>query len=381
MKKNIRFYSMYSAFVSTIIILFGLLLAVGCGEEAPLAPERSELKSAPVDDGYAALEAEMEALEAGLKAGLSALAKQGNVVEVPAGSNDALADALAQAGPGGTVLLRSGLHTESGTVKIEQRVKIVGESGAVLEVNTGSWPDQRAYVEPALHVLNTSKVVIWGVEIRPKTDPGGVAILVENSPHTVIGKTGLYNHQFGIIVQGGDHTWIWKNTVVTTDSRWPDTFTPIGIVVSVGGHVKVARNDVSNAFSGIFASDEKGHMWGNQSYGNAFAGVILCNFTPIPGPGTTTIQAEFSATRWKISKNNAHNNTVGYLVLDGANRNLLANNAASNNAPLNDIELFGDIGLPTSFENYVVAGRYKDITIKDCGVDNKVHGGIQVPCL
>lgn len=369
------------------ILLVGLVL-LGC--ESPTGPvgdqalRASEREAAPVEDAHAALTAEMEALEADLEGGLSALAKQGNVVEVPPGSNDALAAAIVQAGPGGTVLLRAGMHTESGTVEIRKRVNIVGESGAVLEVNTGSWPDLRDYVEPALHVRNASKVIIWKVDIRPpEGQDGGVAILVESSPQTVIGKTGLYDHQFGIIVQGGDHAKIWKNTVVTTDTRWPDAFNPVGIVVSVGGQVKIAENDVSNAFTGIFVSDDKGLLSRNKSHENAFAGVIFCKWgPPFPGPGGTIIEAEFSATRWLATRNNAHDNLVGYLLLDGANRNRLVNNAASNNGPpFHDIELFGANGIqPTTFENHVVAGRYPEITIKDCGVDNNIEGGNQVSC-
>jgi hypothetical protein len=39
-------------------------------------------------------------------------------VALPAGSIDGLAAAIASAGPGGTVILKSGLHTESGTVTV-----------------------------------------------------------------------------------------------------------------------------------------------------------------------------------------------------------------------------------------------------------------------
>jgi hypothetical protein len=352
-----------------LIGLFVLFFAVGCADEGPVGP------IIPTDD-YAALVAEMEALEADLEGGGS-----GKVVVVPPGSN-ALASAIAEAGPEGTVLLSPGLHTESGTVLITHRVRIVGNPGAILEVDTNAWgPDHGDYFEPALHVLGTSRVVIWGVEIRPTTDPGGVAILVENSPHTVVGKTNLYGHQFGVIVHGGDSSRVWKNTVVATDIRWPDSFTPINLVVSVGGHVKLAENDVSNGISGIFVSDEKGSMWGNEIHNNDFAGVILCNLLPMPGPGSTIIQAEFPATGWTVERNNAHKNATGYLLLDGANNNLLVNNAASNNVGLHDIDLFGANGSqPSSFENRVDAGSYKDLTIQDCGVDNTVSGGNQVPC-
>ena len=246
--------------LACIIGLLLLLFAAGCTDEALQAPDLSELEATPAVDAYAALEVEMETLEAEMEGILSAPAKQSNVVELPAGSNDALADAIDEAGPGGTVLLRSGVHTESGTVEVRHRVNVVGESGAVLEVNTGSWPDQRAYVEPALYVRNTSRVVIWRVDIRPPAaQVGGAAILVENAPQTIIGKTGLYDHQFGIIIQKGDHARVWKNTIVTTPpSPTLGAFTPVGIVNAVGGQVQIAQNNVSNANNRNFCERQQG---------------------------------------------------------------------------------------------------------------------------
>ena len=132
-------------------------------------------------------------------------------------------------------------------------------------------------------------------------------------------------------------------------------------------------------------SDSRGLLWRNESYGNVI-GMILCNFDPKPGPGGTTIKAEVSATSWTVLLNNAHDNALfGYLVLDGANNNLLADNAASNNAVF-DMRLLGERerpGLPpgpATFENHVVAGRHQDITIQDCGVNNRIDGGNQIPC-
>jgi parallel beta-helix repeat protein len=376
--------------MSISFVLFALFLVVSCNDETPFVSDISEPAAAPVVDGYAELEAGMQALEAELEGGLSALAKKGNVVEIPAGSNDALAGAIAQAGTGGTVLLHSGLHTESGTVEISQQVNIVGEAGAVLEVSTSIPADPVLEITdggPALYVRNTSNVVIWGVDIRPPAGQvGGVAVLVENSPHTVIGETVSYGHVYGIFVQEGDHTRIWKNTVVTA-SPGPllHPFTPIGIVNAVGGHVQIARNEVSNAVTGIFVSDEKGLLTKNESHGNVL-GVVMCNFVPMPGPYNTTMGAEFSATQWTVTHNNAHDNFfVGYYVFDGANNNLLADNAASNNAAF-DIILTAEEprpGLPNApatFDNHVVAGSYQGITIQDCGDNNNVDGGIRIPC-
>ncbi len=68
--------------------------------------------------------------------GLAKIAKGKKAVEIPAGSADALAAAIAEVRDGGVVLLRSGQHTESRTVTVDHRVKIVGEPGAILIADT-----------------------------------------------------------------------------------------------------------------------------------------------------------------------------------------------------------------------------------------------------
>ena len=57
-------------------------------------------------------------------------------IVVPAGSNNALAQALQDAGEGGIVYLRSGLHTESAGIVISKRVILIGEIGAVLKIKS-----------------------------------------------------------------------------------------------------------------------------------------------------------------------------------------------------------------------------------------------------
>jgi hypothetical protein len=99
-----------------------------------------------------------------------------------------------------------------------------------------------------------------------------------------------------------------------------------------------------------------------------------------PLPGGKLAGSALSAVAWKIEDNHSTGNfNAGYLVIDGANNNRLKNNNASNNGTY-DIELAGDsfrFGFltPKSFDNKVVAGKYKNILIKDCGENNKVVGG------
>ena len=95
------------------------------------------------------------------------LLASGSVVEVPAGSVDALENAIASAGTGGVVLLKSGDHHESETVEINHTVSIVGESGATLYVDTQPTTSE-GKVEPGLYILNTSNVLVRGITILPK---------------------------------------------------------------------------------------------------------------------------------------------------------------------------------------------------------------------
>ena len=89
--------------------------------------------------------------------------------------------------------------------------------------------------------------------------------------------------------------------------------------------------------------------------------------------------SEVPATQWQVHNNLASNSfDTGYLVIDGANRNHMSNNAASGNARY-DIELAGDTNrfgffAPTSRHNQVAAGSHHGLVIKDCGQRNRLKG-------
>jgi len=117
-----------------------------------------------------------------------------------------------------------------------------------------------------------------------------------------------------------------------------------------------------------------------------FIGIILC-CVPDEGftlPGGELVGSALSGTQWKATGNNATGNLdAGYLVIDGANNNLLVANNASNNGTY-DIDLTADtyrFGFltPASFENRVIAAPFANIRIKDCGNDNIISGGIVEP--
>ncbi|MDH4038818.1 MAG: hypothetical protein OEX18_15425 [Candidatus Krumholzibacteria bacterium] len=363
------------------VLLFSmLLLSYGCASDDPVQV------TADSDDTVDLTRFErLERLAAKPDQGVAELIGATAPVVVPAGSVDALQAAIVAAGTHGIVLLESGLHTESQGVLIGTSVSIIGESGAVLEIDSDADPFDYT-LDPALHIKNTANVMIWGLAIRPTGTVGGVAVLVERSPNVTVGFNQIDAHQNAIVLHHGDRAVIWGNRVRVTDGFFAgELLEADGILALNGDDVAVVGNDVSNGLFGIFASDEKGLLMGNTTYEN-YIGVILCKAPPASFqlPGGEIWGSEQSATRWKVFGNNSADNfTVGYLVIDGANKNSLWANDGSGNGTY-DIELMGEsmrfgFCTPTSFDNSVKAvGRYRHITIKDCGVGNTVMGGMQV---
>jgi len=92
--------------------------------------------------------------------------------------------------------------------------------------------------------------------------------------------------------------------------------------------------------------------------------------------------AEFSATQWLCKSNQVSDCfDANYIVIDGANKNVVMNNESSNPGTY-DIELVGDsyrFGFltPTSFDNTVIVGD-DNLVVKDCGLNNTVIGGTLV---
>ena len=359
-----------------ILALFALAFIPGCNRETPVVPE----EAVAIDQETPGAQ-ELELLIAKHSEGVPSLEKIGRTVKLPAGSHDGLVAAIAEAGKRGTVKVEAGLHTESQTVTITHEVRIIGAPGAIFEFDTQPLPPA-GELDPALHIKNADDVVIWNLEIRPKASVGGTAILVEDSKDAIIGRNTLRDHQFSVMLEGGDEAEIYKNTIIASSGWLSGNPAAVhGIVVINGRKVEVEKNDISSALFGLWACDEKGEAEHNTFHEN-FIGLILCKVpeNAFTLPGGRLVGSALSAGKWKVEDNNATGNfDAGYLMIDGANNNRLQDNDASNNGTY-DIELTGDtfrFGFltPKSFENKVVAGKFQNIRIKDCGENNTVIGG------
>lgn len=305
---------------------------------------------------------------------------------IPAGSHNALAQAIADACVGGVIYLKSGEHTESGPVVIGKPVKIIGEAGAVLKIHsdlsTGDTLTGLLPIYPALHVLDAPGTLIQDLDIRPLGTDGGAAILYENSPQSATIRCTITGFQFSVVVEKSDRMAIMRNTIVSSGA-WQTGQVPQahGIVVANGKSAYVSDNDVSNALFGIWACDRYGTCERNTTHAN-YIGIILCKVpTAFQLPSGEITGSEFPATLWKARQNQSHGNfSIGYLVIDGANGNLLEDNDAGDNAAY-DYELTTDtyrFGFLTPFAYNNIVYAKPGQTVKDCGMDNTIVGGEQV---
>lgn len=357
-------------------LLFAILVFSAC-QKAPLIteneriPEKQLIREAEAKINLAQAEA-MKIRQ------LVTLRMPSNAVTLPAGSVDGLAAAIAAAGTGGTVLVETGEHYESRSVVVDRRVNIIGEPGSILI--SGAQPLLEAgKVDPALYLKDASGILIHGLDIRAETNQGGTGIYMEQADKAYISDNRLIDFEFSIVNQHSNHSYITRNTIVGT-SAWQTnpTIEVYGIINMNGDRVRIFNNHITNTVFGIWACDEDGLMSGNTTNGN-YIGIILCKVpTAIPLPDGSIGGSENSGTNWITQHNTANSNFhVGIIVIDGANNNLLVMNKATGNTDA-DVELAGDSErfgflVPTSFDNKLISAN--GINIKDCGVNNSVHGG------
>jgi nitrous oxidase accessory protein NosD len=357
------------------LALVALTAVCGCSRRAELITQPRVYATGTTDPSPAAP----------AKDAASSPAAAANVVTLPAGSSNGLAAALVAAGPGGTVIVASGPHTESGTVTISQTVTLQGRPGAVILSTTSPVINFGDVLVPALHVRGASRVAIKGLELEPSGPFGGTAILVDDAADAIVSGNRIRRYQYSILLYDAARALVDGNVVEST-TAWQTGQLPeaLGIVAISGERIRITNNDTANGLFNIWACDRDGTLQGNRAH-DGLIGYIMCK---VPEgswrlPGGEAIGAELSSTHWMARKNDASGNSdAGYLVIDGANNNMLVENTASSNGTY-DLELAGDsyrFGFltPASFQNTVRIGSAATMRVKNCGNDNSVFKGNQV---
>lgn len=308
--------------------------------------------------------------------------RSGTIVELPAGSVDALQAAVEEAGEGGTVIVKAGLHIENNLVVIGHRSNIIGEEDALVQlIDPLQLDNLPVVIRGGIHLSNAPRCVIQGIHFTGG-EPGACnGIFVENSDRVRISDNLFTNIQFSIQVEQSDHLNIRKNEIIGDLDVLSTVVGNTGITIINGKSCSIIDNTVSANFFGIWNCDRGGVNWGNTTT-SCYYGQILCKVPPsVQTPDGVVIGAIDPGNHWLIALNESNDNFYGGIVaIDGAYSNTLLANRGSGNAAY-DIDLVGPTErfgffTPTSAGNRVWS--FSDQVIKDCGEDNKVVGGIQV---
>jgi nitrogen fixation protein len=369
--------------ITLALFTLAVFILAGCAKDEAPTPDALQIQNpeipadiqASVDEALAELEADYNNPPSTGEVGSRAS------VYVPAGSVDALTDAIEDAGWGGKVVLRSGDHWESETVMIKHTVRIIGENGAKLYLNTlpadATDGDGQILTEPGIHVKNANLVRIENIEFLPTGPSGSMALFLEGGRIARIQGNKFTNFKYPV----------WLSDLSNATGIYDNEFyggggiTVWGITLESGKSVKVKGNYFQDCVVGLFLSDERAIASDNVAV-NGSIGILLCTVQgTIVMPDGEVLQKAISCTQARVIKNNCHDNYWNYLVIDGANHNFLFRNEAAN-AGLYDVELAGPTARfgtpsPTSSNNFVVNPNNNIIT-KDCGVNNTVLAGTMV---
>ncbi len=309
--------------------------------------------------------------------------QHGKVIHVPNNSKNAIQAAITAAGPYGLIVLAKGNHIEEQTIVINHPIYILGRKGATIIASSQIYDEFGPPAEPVFSIRQTTRVTIWGVEMQGRAEGSNMGIEILNSTHTVLSKNTINSFQTAIAIGGGDNTLLWKNNIV--GARAEDIQLSVGIVVVDGVDVRILQNKISGFIWGIICGSQDGIIQQNELYGNS-VGLNLDFLVPVVVTSEGNITgSKVSATNWTVQNNYAHHNQVGYLLSFGANNNKLINNRGGNNSALDlllDTDGFNALGIPSpaSYDNFVDVRSNTGFTIQDCGNNNRVRGGIQIPC-
>lgn len=304
--------------------------------------------------------------------------RSGKVVHLLEGSENALEQAVQDAGPGGRVIVDAGMHKETGWVTIKHRITIEGEEGAVVVLENPLLPDLPGELAGGILIHGGDNSVIRGIRFEGNDAGAGSGIIVRSGDRIAIADNSFSNIQFPITIDRGDYGTI-RDNELELNLAWTEfPAGSTGITVINGKNTYVIDNVVSGALFGIFISGKGVINWGNTSTYCVF-GQIICNFFGANYPDGTPLKAEVPGNHGLyVSNNNSENFYAGILVIDGANHNVLLANKGANNAVV-DMDLVGDserfgFFTPTCWKNRVYS--FADQTIKDCGDQNRINGGI-----
>ena len=357
-----------------------LLLLNACTKESLVAPVELESPKNLVAPFNLETEEEFEAFAKTLENNTAQ--SRHRVIHLRNGSHNQLQVIVDASKPFDHIIIDAGKHYEDKTVYIDHPLFIQGEEGATLYsgVKAIATPDA-GLLQPALHILNTRKVMIWNVDFKPIGEAGGIGVLIEQSKHCLVAKSSFHDFQSGIATQHGDYAFIWQNEIHSTSKGFTGEIIDVyGIWLINGDKIRVIDNVVTNSIFGIWSCDLGGLASRNECYNN-FIGMILCNVPPTYSlPSGGNVGSENPGTDWLYRDNYSHDNIeVGILIIDGATSNRVYRNRGGNNGTY-DIDAsgpslrFGD-PVPGSFSNRINSTDYPKTTIRDCGEGNTVIGG------
>jgi len=362
------------------VFLFAILFTlVSCMDETLTTP--SDEQALQAQKHIEATEADVAAAEQKIEQFEAAWIDFRNPVIVPAGSVDALAGAIEEAGTGGTVVLASGDHTENQTLVINTRVRIVGEADVnLIFPNVNPPMDIPKEIVPAIHIRDASRVWLRNFTISTgSSEASRYGVVIQDAPQTRLQKLTITGFQDGILIDGGDESQILNNTLIGVLDQFPDLVL-WGIANSTGQDVTIFNNNVSNFAVGIFFSDANGLAYSNIVSGGTI-GFIWCTVPAWQNyPNGDFVSAASPANAWVGFRNTVASSVFNYLIIDGATNSVAIQNS-SIDAILYDYEIAGEserFGFitPTSSNSLVVAnGAVSDVNIKDCTGDNTIIGG------